>query len=63
MLDNVDAAQDKQKKEYARRKGKGVKVYDLKVGQPVLRRNMRNVGRKGGKMDVKWIGPYTLVDL
>ena len=61
VLDNVDTAQDK-KKEYARRRRKGVKVYELKVGQPVLRRNMGNVRRKGGKMDVKCIGPCMLVD-
>jgi hypothetical protein len=32
----------------------------LAVGDKVLVRNMRNVSRKGGKMDVRWTGPYVI---
>ena len=29
------------------------------VDDMVLRRNMKNVGRKGGKLESQWIGPYS----
>ena len=61
VLENVEAAQEKQKTEYARKKNKGVKVFDLKVGNKVLRRNMRPLSRKGGQMEKKWLGPYRCV--
>ena len=55
----MEEAQRKQKEYHARRKEKGIKVYDLKVGDEVLRRNMKNLSRKGGKMENRWLGPYT----
>jgi hypothetical protein len=55
---NVKKAQEKQKKEYAKRKDKGVKVFQHKVGDLVLRKSMRNIGRKGGKLEALWTGPY-----
>ncbi|KAI0218016.1 hypothetical protein LSAT2_030252, partial [Lamellibrachia satsuma] len=58
VLANVQVAQERQTKEYARRQTKGVKVFDFKVDDMVLRRNMKNVGRKGGKLESQWIGPY-----
>lgn len=30
------------------------------MGDKVLVKNMRNVDRKGGKMDTRWIGPYII---
>lgn len=58
VLQNIEAAQKHQKAEFAKRKKKGVKVFDLKVGDTVLRRNMRPLSRKGGQMETKWSGPY-----
>ena len=26
----------------------------------MLVKNMRNLGRKGGKMDIRWLGPYMI---
>ena len=33
----------------------------LKVGTRVMKRNMMHTGRKGGKMDYQFTGPYTIV--
>ncbi|MPC69752.1 hypothetical protein E2C01_063983 [Portunus trituberculatus] len=60
---NVEAAQGKQKKEYNSRKKKGGKTYEIVVGLEVLLSNQRNEGRKGGKMDPKWTGPYKILDI
>ena len=56
VLANVQVAQDRQTKEHARRHTTGVKVFDFKVNDMMLRRNMKNVGRKGGKFESQWIG-------
>ena len=55
---NVSRAQEKQKKEFDRKVGKGVRTFELKPGDDVLKRNMRNTGRKGGKLEPLWSGPY-----
>ena len=54
----VEASQEIQKAEYNRRKKKGVKTYNITVGMMVLKRNIRNDSRKGGKMEPIWSGPY-----
>ena len=54
----MEKAQAKQKKDYAKRKEKGVKVFNHEIGDIVLRKVMKNSGRKGGKMDALWTGPY-----
>ena len=57
---NVEHAQQKQKKVYHNRKSKGVKSFDLSIGQEVLKKDLSNVARKGGKMNPKWDGPYII---
>ena len=52
-------AQTQMKDVYAKRVNKGVKTFDLSPGDLVLKKNMKNIARKGGQMDVKWTGPYT----
>ena len=32
-----------------------MRVFDLKTGDGVLRRNVKNVDRKSGKMEAKWM--------
>lgn len=54
----MDLAQEKQEKTYKKRMGNGVKVFDLKEGDTVYRRIMKNISRKGGKMEHKWSGPF-----
>ena len=44
-------AQDKQKKDFAKKKAKGVKVFEHSVGDLVLCKVMKNISRKGGKLD------------
>ena len=60
VKENQDRAHKKQQEVYAKRKAKGVKTFSLQVGDLVLRRNMKNVGRKGGAMESYWTGPYRL---
>ena len=50
---NVKKAQDKQKKE--------VNVFEHSVGDLVLHKVMKNISRKGGKLDALWTGPYRCV--
>ena len=58
VLQNVAKAQIKHKKDFQRRQSKGVKTFNFEVGDKVLRRNSKNKGRKGGKMEPLWLGPY-----
>ncbi|MPD06695.1 hypothetical protein E2C01_102519 [Portunus trituberculatus] len=52
------AAQEKQKEEYDSRMKKGVRAFHIESGISVLKMNMRNETRKGGKTEPKWTGPY-----
>ncbi|XP_028404805.1 probable protein phosphatase DDB_G0282105 [Dendronephthya gigantea] len=63
VLSNIEVAQQKQKMQYQKRKTKGVKSFDLKVGDTVYKRQMKNISRKGGKMEPCWIGPYRIDDI
>ena len=54
----MEAAQQRQTADYKKRQGKGVKTFNIYVGQQVLQRNNKNDSRKGDKMESKWIGPY-----
>ena len=58
---NIKSAQEKQKKQYAERKG--ITECGFKIGDKVLRRNMQQKTRKGKKMEDRWLGPYTIVEI
>ncbi|CAB3999210.1 Gypsy retrotransposon integrase 1 [Paramuricea clavata] len=60
---NVKIAQDKQKKQYQKRKAKGLKTFVIKVGDIVYKRQMKNISRKGGKMEPGWTGPYRVTEI
>lgn len=55
---NISAAQEKQKRDYNRRKC--VINHHFKTGDQVLWRNMLQVTKKGHKMEDKWHGPYVV---
>lgn len=58
VKENIIAAQERQKKAYDK------KHHDpeiFKVGALVLRKDMKRKKRAGGKLDFKWLGPYTVV--
>lgn len=63
VKENMNAAHEKQCKQYYARKNKGVKTFTLKKDDIVFKRNMVNVSRKGGKLDPKWQGPYIILDI
>lgn len=63
MLKNVTVAQNKQKQTYKKRQEKGIRTFDFHAGDVVLKRNMRNVGRRGGKQDKLWTGPYRITGI
>ena len=54
--ENIKKAQAHQKKHYDLRHA----VPAFKKGDLVLRKNMANSHRMGGKLDARWIGPYTI---
>ena len=58
---NIKVAQEKQKAQYAQRKG--IVEYSFKIGDKVLRRNMQQKTRKGKKMEDRWLGPYVIVEI
>ena len=45
---------------FEKRKGKNVKSFLINVGDEVLRANKRKEGRKGGKLECNWFGPYVV---
>ncbi len=35
---------------------------NIKVGDEVLVKNMKNAHRMGGKLDIRWTGPYKVIE-
>ena len=60
---NIERAQAKMKKTYEARVSKGTKCFTFKVGDVVLVKNQRRAGRKGGKLEPDWKGPYTITEI
>ena len=58
MLKNVEEAQEKQKRQHLKKAAKGVKVFNLQEGDLILKKQMKNLARKGDQMAHKWTGPY-----
>ena len=56
---NIEKAQARQKKNYDLRHA----VPTFAKGDLVLRKNMVNTHRMGGKLDPKWIGPYKVEEV
>lgn len=52
-------AQDVQKRTYD---AKHNTKTTIKVGDQVLMKNMKNSHRMGGKLDIRWTGPYKVVE-
>ena len=61
VMSNIEKAQEKQKRQYLKRKG----ISDVKIadGDLVLRRNMLQKTKKGYKMQDHWLGPYIAVNI
>ncbi|CAB4014258.1 Hypothetical predicted protein [Paramuricea clavata] len=58
VLSNVEIAQEKPKKQFQKRIAKGVKTFNIKVGDTIFKKQMKNVSRKGGKMEPVWMGGH-----
>lgn len=58
VFSHIANAQDKQKKSYESRKRRNVKSFHIHEGEEVLKANKRKEGRKGGRMEHNWTGPY-----
>ncbi|XP_054596460.2 gypsy retrotransposon integrase-like protein 1 isoform X1 [Nothobranchius furzeri] len=63
IYQNIKNAQDRQKKEYESRKRRHVKSFHFKVGDEVMKANKRKEGRKGGRLEANWSGPYVIASL
>ena len=57
---NVEKAQEKQKKYYDSKLGAGA---SFKLNAVVLKKDFLRSKRKGGKLDPKWLGPYRISKL
>ena len=55
---SLQRAQEEQKERYD---AKHNTKTNLKVGDEVLVKNMKNTHRMGGKLDIRWTGPYEVV--
>ena len=56
---NIHDSQDKQKKQYQKRKG--ILESSIRSGNLVLRLNMTKRTKKGHKMEDTWFGPYKVL--
>uniref|UniRef100_A0A3P9HB43 Gypsy retrotransposon integrase-like protein 1 n=2 Tax=Oryzias latipes TaxID=8090 RepID=A0A3P9HB43_ORYLA len=63
IYQNIKNAQQKQKMEYETRKKRNVKSFIFKVGDEVLKANKRKEGRKGGRLEPNWSGPYVIASI
>ena len=61
MMERIAEAQRRQKKDYARRLGKGVKSFLFQVDDIVEKRNMRRTTCKGDTLEPLWMGPYRVM--
>ena len=57
-LQNIQCAQERQKKYYDAKHCKDKEQY--KVGAEVLLLNSKKLSRKGSKLEPTWIGPYSI---
>ena len=60
--ENIKRAQEKPKRDYAKRNISSVS-NDICIGAQFLLRNNKRNDRKGGKFCFKWIGPYVVPDI
>ena len=60
---NQKKAQEQNKKSYRAKQLKGYKSYKFSPGDLVLKKFNKNNARKGGKLEVKWTGPYIVHEL
>ena len=58
VKENIRAAQARQKEAYDKKRHN---PETFKVGALVLRKDMKRKKQAGGKLDFKWLGPYTIV--
>ena len=60
-LENIQAAQERQKGYYDAKHGKDKSKYQ--VGELVLVKNSKKLSRKGSKMEPNWHGPYRIHEI
>lgn len=56
---NITLAQARQKRNYDRQHA----ALTFSVGDEVLKKNLKNKHRMGGKLDAKWLGPYVVAGI
>ncbi|KAM8953237.1 uncharacterized protein RCH25_044054 [Pelodytes ibericus] len=61
--ENMEKSQEKQKKANMKKVLKKYKNISYSVGNEVLLYNMRRKGRKGGRMEPDFFGPYTIMEI
>ena len=61
--DNIQKAQEKYINDLKKKQTKSIKSYSFEIGMTVLKKNSRDSERKGGKLNAKWLGKYTITDI
>ncbi|XP_078528576.1 uncharacterized protein LOC144805988 [Lissotriton helveticus] len=60
---NIEVAQEKQKEKFKKRVSQKYKPCTFRDGQLVLLKNCRKATRKGGILEHKFTGPYTIAEI
>ncbi len=60
-LQNIENAQERQKKQYDAKHCKDKQKY--KIGALVLLKNSKKLSRKGSKLEPNWTGPYKILEV
>ena len=61
VLENIASVQIKQKKRYEELGKSKIKLFVFKIGDLVLRRNLKIVKNVGGRTLPKWLGSYEII--
>lgn len=63
VLENIELAKKNQKIDFESRKRKNVKSFAIHEGEEVMKANKRKEGRKGGRLEDNWLGPFVVKDI
>lgn len=57
---NIDIGKERDISVYAKRQKKGFKSFEFKLGMNVMKKNAKQIGRKGDRLQPRWIGGYVV---
>ena len=63
VLENISRVQNKQKKRFEEQRQNKLKAFSFKIGDKVLRKNLKIINKFGYKTQPKWLGSYMIVTI